>query len=165
MYDAHNSRLHPLTADCAVCAEGFAPAANNRCRKCSEETKGRTTGLATTFIVVVLCLTLLVASYLLQTEDSGNVERCSWRRKFSAFHNALVKSAPLSAVSIVVVVLQIVIQVGAVGECTCTLGNHSQVCLGSSTNPRSSLAQICSTLMKSKMWWYCNIIDHCGILI
>ena len=103
-----------------MCAEGFAPGTNNRCHKCSEESRGRTLGLAITLIVGVLCVTLLIAAYLLQPEenetvDDGNRARCSWRRKLSSFRRAFVKGAPLSAVSIVVVVLQIVTQVCAFG--------------------------------------------------
>ena len=129
MHDAHDCRFHPLTTDCAVCAEGYAPGANNHCHKCSEESRGRAVGLATTFFVGALCVTLLAASYLLQPEEDVNVEegnetRCLWWRKLSTFRNALVTGAPLSAVSIVVVVLQIVTQVCVLGEYTCALGHQ-----------------------------------------
>ena len=115
------SRFVPLNADCAVCAEGFAPGANNHCHKCSKESRGRTVGLAIIFLVGALCVTVLVASYLLQPEVNANVEegnkaRSLWRRKLSSFRQALVKGSPLSAVSIVVVVLQIVIQVRVLSE-------------------------------------------------
>ena len=75
-------------------------------------------GLAITFVVGALCVTVLVASYLLQPEVNGNVEqgnkaRSLWRRKLSSLRHAVLKGSPLSAVSIMVVVLQIVIQVCA----------------------------------------------------
>ena len=117
---ARDFRLVPLNADCAVCAKGFAPGANNHCHKCSVKSRGRTVGLAITFVVGALCVIVLVASYLLQPEVNGNVEerneaRSLWRRKLSSFRHAFLKGSPLSAVSIVVVVLQIIIQVRALG--------------------------------------------------
>ena len=86
-------------------------------------------GLAIMFIVGVLWVALLIAAYLLQPEaneavESGHETRISWRQKLSSFRNMFVKEAPFSAISIVAVVLQIVTQVCALGQCTCALATR-----------------------------------------
>lgn len=108
-------------ADCAVCTENYAPGLGRRCIACS----GRNAEVAVTFSTMSLLLVLLGgvlgAIYLLQrvgadAHQEQNQPRRSWQGKLKRVRVFIGKVIPLSAIRIVVVVVQIVIQVCAVEE-------------------------------------------------
>lgn len=108
-------------ADCAVCTEGYAPGPSRRCHECSVENMGYTVGFCITVLLLVLFVVVLVVSHLLQmvggeARQAPGQPQPWWRGKMSRFRSFLVKSIPLSAIRIVVVVLQIVIQVSFFGD-------------------------------------------------
>ena len=106
-------------ADCAVCAEGYAPGSSSRCHKCSGENKGMAVGFSTTILALALIVALVVVSDLLQIEGDRAVETQNEPQNclhgnLSHLRKFLVKAIPMSAIRIVVVVLQIVVQVRAI---------------------------------------------------
>lgn len=106
-------------ADCAVCAQEYAPGANRRCHECSVENRGYAVGFSITTLLVASILVLLLVSYLVQVVEDGahqaqNQPRRWWRGKVSRCRKYIVKAMPLSTIRIVVVVMQIVVQVRAV---------------------------------------------------
>lgn len=103
-------------ADCAVCLENYVPRPSNRCRKCSGENRRFAVGFSACAMLLALFVAAMVVSFLLQrVGDAGrqaqNQPRRWWRVKSWRIRNFLAKSIPLSAIRIVVVVMQIVIQV------------------------------------------------------
>lgn len=102
--------------DCAVCAKGFAPGASHRCHACSGDVRGLVTGLTTAGLVLVLLLVIIAVHSLLKPVSEGvqegqDGEYCWWPRMISSLHKAVIRAIPFTAVRIVVVILQIVIQV------------------------------------------------------
>ena len=78
-------------------------------------------GLATAAVLLVLFIAAVVVSYILQgaeeePDEANNNAQCLWRQKLSKVHRASLKAIPLSAVGIVVVVVQILTQVGVLME-------------------------------------------------
>lgn len=78
-------------------------------------------GLSTAVLVLVLFVVWLVVSDLLLVESGGADETPSeprrwWQEKQSNLREILVKAVPMSAIRIVVVVLQIVVQVRSIRD-------------------------------------------------
>ena len=117
--DGHHVRpFNRCRADCAVCAAGFAPGSSTRCHKCDGQNTGLVVGFATAAVLLMVFIAAVVVSYLVQVSEEGadeadNESRHFWRHKLSRVHRASLKAIPFSAVSIVVVVVQIVSQVRA----------------------------------------------------
>lgn len=111
-------------ADCAVCVADFAPGYSNRCHECDRQNTALVVLCAILAVLLILFIAVVVVSYLLQGFEEGvdgrsstdNEERRSWRQKLSKVHRSFLKAIPLSAVSIVVVVAQIITQVRAYME-------------------------------------------------
>lgn len=108
-------------ADCAVCAKGYAPGLGRRCNECSGPSRGLAVAFSSMALVMVLVVVILGSVYLLQRVGAGphreqNLVRRSWQGKLKHYRALLGKVIPLSTIRIVVVVLQIVIQVGAVQD-------------------------------------------------
>lgn len=119
-------------ADCAVCSDNFALGVSNRCHKCSGDKRILAVGIATAMLALVVFVATMVVSDLLRvgadgTEKAQDEERVGWHRRLLSCHRILVKTLPLSAIRIVVVVVQIITQV-------CPL----QVCLKQAFSSRNS---------------------------
>lgn len=106
-------------ADCAVCAKGYAPGLGRRCNECSGRSRGLAVAFSSMALVVVLIVVILGSVYLLKRVGAGhhreqNQPRRSWQGKLKRFRVLVGRVIPWSTIRIVVVVVQIVIQVGAV---------------------------------------------------
>lgn len=112
--------LCPVSADCAVCADGFAPGVLNSCHECSGQSRRSAVTLATAGLICTVVAIIFLVSHLLQVDEygsNGNGEtalepRPKWCKTLTTFRNTLVNILPVSAIRIMVVVLQIVTQVG-----------------------------------------------------
>lgn len=102
--------------DCAVCDDGYAPGVMNRCHECSEKNRRWSAGLAAAAAVVVLIVTIIVVSNVLRDSEDEPTSACP--RMVRSSLKWLVKGLPLSAIKIVVVVLQIITQVGVIDVCS-----------------------------------------------
>lgn len=114
-------RLCPTdaVADCAVCADGFAPLASYNCRQCSDSGRSLTVGLVAAIVMVLVLLTVLLSAYLTRSIDVGledfdqiEVARdSSMKKRCIRWEKVIVKVFPLTSVKTIVVVWQIVSQV------------------------------------------------------
>lgn len=121
----HNLETQPLVdvcpsptavADCAVCAEGFAPGIAYSCRQCSEGITRSAVALVVAAGLVGLLLTVLLLSYLGKAtndtaeENPETPHRVLGQQCWSC-RRALGKMLPLTSIKIVVTVWQIISQV------------------------------------------------------
>lgn len=95
------------------------PGSSSRCHTCSGGNRGSGVGFLSALLVLALFVTVLAVSYLLERVGDGaneaqNRPRRWWKRTVSSIRTLPVKAIPLCAITIVVVVLQIVIQVRAI---------------------------------------------------
>lgn len=106
-------RLFPtVVADCAVCADGYAPGIAYSCRECS----GDIIISAVAVCLVVLLLVIVLLSYLGTVVHDGaqtgrDFDICLWKKKCWSCQASILKTFPLTSVKIVVTVWQIVSQV------------------------------------------------------
>lgn len=103
-------------ADCAVCAKGFSPGMAYSCTKCSGRTKKSGVGVAVTSVIIVPVVAVMLLRYLGRAEDDDTrgrrgASRGFLRQKCDIFQESLSKVLPLTAIKMVVVVWQIVLQV------------------------------------------------------
>lgn len=119
-----NIHCRPTTvADCAACAQGFAPGVAFSCRKCSGSTMQSAIGLAVVMFLVVLPMAALLFSSLgslmkegeeeEEDEDDEDVKLAqrTWKQRYWSWQRLVVKMLPLTAIKIVVTVWQIISQV------------------------------------------------------
>lgn len=105
-----------MDADCAVCAEGYAPATGYSCLKCSSGVKLSAIGLtATVIFAAVVMLSILftdIKTVVNENEEQGTEEvRDFWEQRYRSCHTFLVNMLPLAAIKIVLTVWQILSQV------------------------------------------------------
>lgn len=104
-------------ADCAVCEEHYAPGLGRRCQECSEHSTESTWALSALAVLLVGSVTVMFILYLVQNvDDEARREQSQarrwWKEKLTRVREFIAKVVPLSAIRIVVVVAQIVVQVG-----------------------------------------------------
>ena len=122
-----DSAFFSTVADCAVCADGFAPLAAYKCRDCSDTSLPSAEGLAVAMVVILVSVAAVLSAHLMRTIDSGDdvengVANGSLEQRCVHVENIVVKVFPLMAVKIVVVVWQIISQVKLYAENVGTVG-------------------------------------------
>ena len=100
-------------ADCAVCAEGFAPGMAYSCRECSGGVTISAVALMAAIVVAMLLLTTFVFLHLgsVVPDENAEVVQSSWKRKCSSCRASIAQIVPFTAIKIVVTVWQIISQV------------------------------------------------------
>ena len=109
-----NCCLSPTgVADCAVCAEGFAPGIAYSCRECSGGVTTSAVALLAGLVIAVFLLAALVLVHLgsVVRYNNGKMAQSSWKQKCSSCRASLVQMIPFTAIKIVVTVWQIISQV------------------------------------------------------
>ena len=100
-------------ADCAVCAEGFAPGIAYSCRECSRGVTIWAVALMAAFVIASLLLTTVVLVHVGGGVPDESVEmgQSSRMRKCSSCRASIAQIIPFTAIKIVVTVWQIISQV------------------------------------------------------
>lgn len=98
-----------IHVDCAVCAENYTPGILRRCHKCSTAHRQLAIGLASALVIFAS----LAAVWLVPgpVQEGRNDARLRIRHTIASGYNFIMKALPMSAIKIVVVVLQIITQV------------------------------------------------------
>ena len=127
-------------ADCAVCAEGFAPGIAYRCRECSGGVTISAMALVAAIFIALLLLITIVLVHLgsVVSDESVEMGQSSWMRKCLSCRASIAQFLPFTAIKIVVTVWQIISQVcpPCLGREICTGALSSRRCL--SRNPNDS---------------------------
>lgn len=84
----------------------------NLCHECSTENRRWAVGLVTATLILGIFVAVLVVFHILKEAEDGAESACP--QPILSCHNWLQKAVPISAIKIVVVVLQIITQVGVV---------------------------------------------------
>ena len=100
-------------ADCAVCAEGFAPGIAYSCRKCSGGVTTLAVAIMAAFVVALLLFATFVFVHLgsVVPDESVEMGQSSRMRKYSSCRASIAQIVPFTAIKIVVTVWQIISQV------------------------------------------------------
>lgn len=106
-----------ILADCAVCADGYTQGLSYSCRECSGDIKRSAVGLTiavalTAFVVAGLSLAELGAVVGDGSAVGTEAARRPCVQKYWSCQSFLVENLPLTAIKIVVIVWQILSQVG-----------------------------------------------------
>lgn len=104
-----NVSLVPFHVDCAVCAEGYAPGVLSSCHECSTDDRRWTVGLGMAALSLAVLVVVVMVTYTLRGRRGEGSNRCS--RNLKCCQNFVGRALPLSAIKIVVVVIQITTQV------------------------------------------------------
>lgn len=102
---------YSFCADCAVCADGYARGVLSSCHECSTETRRWVVALATAVLALAILVVIMVVARTIRRERGEGSNGCS--RIYMCCHKFLARGIPLSAIKIVVVVVQIITQVCA----------------------------------------------------
>lgn len=107
-------------ADCAVCAEGYAPSIIGGCYKCTRSSVTSAVGLAVAVLALTLGLVIELWDLVAVVDGNGSVEakqegEKGFRKwKLSSCRSCLKTMFPVTSIKIVVVVWQILTQVSVV---------------------------------------------------
>lgn len=104
-------------ADCAVCAEGYAPSIAYGCYKCSGASLGSSVGLVLAGMLVTIGVAVVLSDLVGVVDANGSAQegeqgpRGFWRWRLSSGYTFLTKIFSITSIKIVVVVWQIISQV------------------------------------------------------
>lgn len=114
-------------ADCAVCAEGYAPGFAYSCRQCSKGTTRSAVALSVAVGLAVTLFAALLVSFLGSVvrdgaEEDMGIDQSFWKKKCGSCRPSVVNVLPVRAIKIVATVWQIISQV-----CYCRLPPDSYI--------------------------------------
>ena len=97
-----------------MCANGYAPGSNYRCHRCSESMRRSGAGAAVVLIVASVVLLVVAVWDVKRVAFDGpenEINPSGWQRNMSSCIGVMRKAFPRTALKIVLVVWQIIIQV------------------------------------------------------